>query len=489
MTTRNKSLILLSLGFLISLFSNYTFAQTNDNEIISQMIKAVESNLLPPVKITGEAAWTLEERMKYYKTQGISIAVIDDYEIQWVKAYGWADQKEAIPATTKTLFQAASISKSLNALGIMRLKEKGLVELDKDINDYLKSWKFPYDDQYAGHSITLTHLLSHTAGLSTSGFDGYKKARKLPGLVDILDGKKRANSEAVRQVELPGQNFRYSGGGTLISQLIAEDVSGTSYATFMQQEVLEMLGMKNSCYQLNDKANLQAASGHWWNGDRIKTKYHSYPELAAAGLWTTAEDLAMFVIAIQKALAGQEGSLIKPATAQFLTTPVLDGFAMTPGFFIMDKSGTQYFHNAGSNEGFTCHFFGSFKEGKGLVVMTNSERYEIISEIANSVAVTYDWKDFYNATERKMVDIAPGELEPFAGTYEFESGNTWQIYLQDNHLMLSRPNDGPVDLYPENKHFFFQKNQDEQLEFVANGESFDLLVHRNGRVYKANKKS
>jgi CubicO group peptidase (beta-lactamase class C family) len=238
------------------------------------------------------AKWSLADRMKFYHANGVSIAVIKDYKIEWAKGYGWADSSEQRPVTTTTLFQAGSNSKSLNAVGILKLVQEGKLDLYSDINNYLKSWKFPYDSRSKGKKITIANLLSHTAGLTVHGFPGYEKGDTIPTLIQILNGQKPANTEAVRSMYDPSHKFEYSGGGTTISQLIVLDVTGQPYDVYMWDNVLKPMGMMYSSYTQPPSADRQnlLATGYYNDGKPVKGNYHIYPEQAAAGLWTLKFD-------------------------------------------------------------------------------------------------------------------------------------------------------------------------------------------------------
>jgi len=156
---------------------------------IKERIEQVESGLAGWVQTpAGDMKWSIEERMASYKVPGVSIAVIDNYKIEWVKGYGWADVAEQRPVTTQTLFQAASVSKSLNAVGVLRLAQDGKIDMNEDISRYLTSWEFPYDSLTGGKKVTMLSLLSHTAGLTIHGFPGYAQGEQLPVIADILDG-------------------------------------------------------------------------------------------------------------------------------------------------------------------------------------------------------------------------------------------------------------------------------------------------------------
>jgi CubicO group peptidase (beta-lactamase class C family) len=242
-----------SVLFIIACFQvGISLGQTTNNysKEIEATIKKVESNLTGVIQIANltPPKWTLAERMTFYHANGISITVIKDYKIEWTKTYGWADSSEQRPVTPVIRFQAGSNSKSLNAIGILKLVQDGKINLNEDINKYLKSWKFPYDTLSKAKKITVANLLSHTAGLTIHGFPGYEIGDTIPTLTQILDGEKPANTEAVRSSFEPSLKYKYSGGGTTIAQLIVQDVTGLPYDDYMWKTVLEPMGMSNSSY-------------------------------------------------------------------------------------------------------------------------------------------------------------------------------------------------------------------------------------------------
>ena len=251
------------------------FAQKYD-ESIERKIGLVVRHLKSNIEVEGEPDWTLKERMKFYHVKGVSIAVIRNYKIEWARGFGWADSAERRPVTTSTLFQAGSISKSLNAVGILKLVQDGKLSLYRDINNYLKTWKFPYDSLSHGKKITLANLLSHTAGLTVHGFPGYEKTDPLPTLSQVLDGVKPANTDAVRSSFEPSLKAQYSGGGTTISQMLVQDVSSEPYDRFMLENVLKPMGMTNSSYSQPPFIENQkkVATGYLNDGEEVKGKYH-----------------------------------------------------------------------------------------------------------------------------------------------------------------------------------------------------------------------
>jgi len=382
------------LNFIILLLLSFnSFSQD-----VNDKIKTFENSLNHWDKAKNKN-WSLKERMAFYEVNAVSIAVIKNYKIEWVKAYGYADLSEKKLATPQTLFQAASISKSINSLGILKLVEEGKLELDNDINKYLKDWKFPYDSVSKGKKITIANLLNHTAGLSIGGFAGYKKGTKLPTTIETLDGLKPSNSNAVRSVFEPGLKYQYSGGGITITQLILENVTGEKYEDYMKKNVLAPLKMDNSSFNqppAKENENLLATG---YNMDKeVEGKYHIYPEKAAAGLWTNPTDLAKYVIETQLSLLGKSNKIL---SKEMSAKRIDNNF----GVAVSDFKGTKYFGHNGRNEGFVCYYGGDFEGGNGLVIMTNGIMSQLIKEIIFSIASLNNWTNFPLEHQKESISL------------------------------------------------------------------------------------
>ena len=398
-----KYLLFIWVFFLLT--DQKIFAQSPDSPAseILKNIHAVENNLTGIDGTEKDSAWNILSRMKHYKIKGVSVAVIHNYKIEWTKCYGWADQKARIPVSPETRFQAASISKSLNGVGVLRLAQENKLNLQADINQYLTSWKFPYDAKSKGKKISTVELLSHTAGLNVHGFEGYHMGATLPTIVQILNGQPPANSDAIRSMIEPGLRSEYSGGGITISQLIVTDITRIPYAQFMKDEVLTPLGMMGSSYEQPAKIDSNLlATGYRDNGDEIPGKYHVYPEQAAAGLWTTPTDLSKYIIETQLAWEGKSAKVLNQTMTHLRLTPSGDAHAAL-GVFIDSSGGAVYFQHGGANEGFRCQYSGSLSGGDGLVIMINSDNGAIIPEIVNSISRVHHWKGLaiYHVSQKK----------------------------------------------------------------------------------------
>lgn len=337
---------------------------------------------------------TLAQLMARLRVPGVSIAVIKDFEIHWAKGYGIADVTSGATVTPETMFQAASISKPTAAMGVMRLVQDGKLSLDTDINTYLTSWKLPASDHTRERPVTLRALLSHTSGLGDGfGFPGYHPQTPLPSVVQILNGEQPSNTGKVLMERAPFTAFKYSGGGVTIVQLALTDITGRAFPELMRSLVLDPIGMRNSGFEqpLSAERDRQAARAHNGRGAAMDAKWHVYPELEAAGLWTTPSDLARLAIELQNALQGKSNRVLSSASAREMVSPVgMGDFAV--GFGLRRVGEGWYFAHGGSNWGFQCDLMAHVRKGYGVAVMTNADSGgAVLNEIRNRVAAAYGW--------------------------------------------------------------------------------------------------
>jgi len=487
--------------FLSTIFCMGAFISFAQRKKDSPAIERVLHNLSSEIQVEGVPNWTLFERMAYYHVKGVSIAVIKDYSIEWAKAFGWADSAEQRPATTATKFQAGSISKSLNGVGIMKLVQEQKLDLYTDINEYLKKWKFPYDSLAHGKKITLANLLSHTAGLTVHGFPGYERGDPIPTLPQVLDGKRPANTAAIRSLFEPSLKAQYSGGGTTISQLIVEDITQMPYDQFMWENVLQPIGMNHSSFTQPPavESQNQFATAYNTDGKAVKGKYHIYPEEAAAGLWTTPTDLSKYIIETQLSILGKSAKALSKEMNKLRLTPYIDS-STALGVFIDTRGGQKYFGHSGQDEGFVARYWGSFEGGYGVVVMANTDDMSIIDEIINSVAIVYQWKEFYKPfMVLKPQDISSDLLNSYVGDYldsvesngqfNLAPGSLVTISKKKNQLSVQVRGQEKVDIYPERSDRFFPKTSDTDITFVkdAKGMVTKITIHQQGKFIECQK--
>ncbi len=327
------------------------------------------------VKIGGVAkTLTLAAAMAALNIPSVSVALIDEDRIAVARAYGQG-------ATPETLFQAASLSKFVAAIGAMRLVDEKRLSLDDDVNKALTSWRVPSNDLDKDHPVTLRGLLSMTAGIGVPGFLGYAVGAKLPTLMEILDGAPPANSPPVTVIAVPGSGYHYSGGGYEIAEALMVDTLHTPFAETMDALVLEPAAMSHSTFTqpLPDALTAKAVTGHLADGTEVSGGYHVFPEHAAAGLWSTPTDIANLLLLIGRAWRGESGLFLKPETAREMLT-AQNGGPYGLGATIADSGGSLIVMKRGQNVGYQSYLILLPGEGEGMVVMTNSDNGSILAE-------------------------------------------------------------------------------------------------------------
>jgi CubicO group peptidase (beta-lactamase class C family) len=359
-------------------------------------IERVEKGLLPSVCIKGDTPWKIENRMQHYGVPGLAIAVIENFEIVWVRGYGVVDAEKGGPVTEETLFQAASISKPVTGTVALRLVERGVLDLDEDVNLKLRSWKVPENEFTSEHKVTIRRILNHTAGTTVSGFRGYAVDEPVPTILDVLDGRPPSNSDSIRVDKVPGESFRYSGGGTTVLQLLIEDVTGRALPDLAREFVFGLLGMEHSSFvkPLPDELAAKTSKGHLTDGTVITGYTFLQGGSSCCGLWTTPADLARFGIELSRAYRGESDRMLSPESASLMVSPTSAG-NIGLGMFIDQHEGEIYFQHGGGNVGFKCQLIMHRDAGYGAAIMTNGDRgSRLCQEIILGIAKEYQWTNF-----------------------------------------------------------------------------------------------
>jgi len=369
------------------------FYRDHGSETVKR-ISAVEHGLLRKFGDPSRKRTDLSERMGYYHTPGVSIAVIDNFEIEWAKGYGVLAAGSDKPVTPTTLFQAASVAKSVVAVAALHQVDNGALALDQEVNRSLVSWRLPDNEFTALGAVTLRRLLSHNAGVTVGGFQGYARGEEIPTLRQILDGERPANSPPIRVNIVPGTQERYSGGGYMIVQQLLEDVVGRPFADIMQNTVLGPWGMTSATFEspLPEHLKASAASGHRADGAIIPGGWHVYPELGSgASLWVSASDLARFAIKVMRISGGQSDPVLSHEMAVQMLTPQTGNRGLGLSVFD-DGDDLFYFMHNGSNEGYRSVMVAYPRRGQGVVILTNGDNGEALwREILNGVSAEYGW--------------------------------------------------------------------------------------------------
>lgn len=450
----------LVLCLSVSAFAQSKSQAAQKDSALSARIQRVENGIAPIPLSASEPATPLniEKLMELYKCPGLSVAVIDNFKVAWAKGYGVTEAGTHTPVTVHTLFQAGSISKPVAATGTLSLVEHGKLSLDENVNLKLKSWQVPDNEFTKDQKVTLRRILSHSAGLTVHGFPGYEVGTPIPTLVQIFNGEPPANTDPIRVDIVPGTKYRYSGGGVTIEQQLVIDVTGRPFPLFMHETVLDKIGMADSTYEqpLPPARAAITATGTRADGKLIPGKWHIYPEMAAAGLWTTATDLAKFGIEIALSKQGKANHVLSQTTTQEMLKPQIEQIGL--GFFLASHKNPEEFGHNGADEGFQALLIMFADTGKGVAIMANSDNgISVANAVTQSVANEYGWKytpDQVSATELLMVVANNMGPEAVISRYsELKKSGASSPYALDENTLI-----------PLGYHFLFSGQTDAAIQ-------------------------
>ncbi|UGY15804.1 serine hydrolase [Bradyrhizobium septentrionale] len=459
---------------------------------VMQRIDHVVNGLRTAIVVDGDASMTLSDRMNELHVSGVSIAVIHGGAIEWARGFG----SVAIggpPVVPETLFQAASISKPVTAIAALALVQAGKLDLDADVNVALKGWKIP-DYPYSPSRVTVRRLLSHTAGTNVSFYPGYQVGQPVPSLVEILDGTPPANTAPVRVEHEPGKQTEYSGGGYTIVQQLLIDVTGRPFPALLDDIVFKPLAMTHSSFAQPLPADRlsMAATPYRPDGAPVPGGAHVYPELAAAGLWTTPSDLARLLLAMLDSLAGRSNPVLSQSMTAEMLSPVLGSADGLPpgtgrrgmGWLVRGSAPNRQFWHNGVNEGFIDTMV-IFENGDGAVVMTNGWGGRIlVDEILRSIAAEYRWSD-RQAKVGKFIAVSPQALDRLVGTYRFTPEFSIQVTREGDRLFSEATGQERREIFATSDREFFFKVVDAVLSFDTDGQNAAMQVtfHQEGTDY------
>jgi CubicO group peptidase (beta-lactamase class C family) len=436
-----------------------------------QRMQAVQGHLFPYVSIRGNThkGMNLDSQMKAFAVPGVSIAAIRDGTIDWARAYGVSSNGGAA-VSTETLFGAASIAKPVTALGVLKLVEDGKIDLDADVNRYLKRWKIPDNEFTVEQKVTVRELLNHTSGIGTHNGEVYDPSSAVPTLLQLLEGEKPARTPPVRVGAIPGTKFAYSNGAYLVLTLLIEDVIGEPFAAYMKRTVLHPIGMKHSTFDAplplawqTRAATAYGADGKW----PVPPSKFVEPNLGAGGLWSTPTDLAKLLLEVQREYEGRSHKVLHPQTMRRMVSPNME--IASPrrwglGFEVGGSPEGPYIRHDGS--GYFEDDMVEYLHGNGIVVMTSGGRGgELADEVIRSAGTVYNFPDF-KSIEHSVVDVPASTLSSYAGTYAYI-----KVALEAGHLTAEIPVGSPAArLYPESPTRFFILDGQQELSFLLDSQ-------------------
>lgn len=319
----------------------------------------------------------IEERMKHYNVNGLSIALFEEGQNSRTENYGLLEVKSDRNVSDDSIFSACSISKFLTGMIATKLLEERHLDLDENVNDRLVTWKVPENEYTKNKKVTLRNLLSHQSGIRDpeGSFSELNSDMDLPKMVELLEGKSQYCKVPIEVLFEPESEFHYSDAGYCIIQQLIEDVTEKPFHQVIKEKIFEPLGMANSHFSTTmlevDRGNLSC--GHNKNGELVHGKYPLYPYPAASGLWTTSLNLAELVLELMNAVNGESKIGISESLAKEMITPQRGKNWAGLGLFLEGSEKELEITSLGWGVGFQCMMVAFPYLAKGAIIMTNGE--------------------------------------------------------------------------------------------------------------------
>jgi CubicO group peptidase (beta-lactamase class C family) len=400
----------------------------------------VERGLLPGVVFEGETQPAgIESRLAHHKTPALSVAVIRDGRLDWSAAWGRL-QAGGAPAGCDSLFQAGSLAKPATVLAVLRMRQQGLIDLDRNIDAYLASYRLPAGRQTEANPVTLRHLLAHTAGITPGGYAGYAAGEPLPTDAQTVRGEPPANGRKAEVLQPPGSELAYSGGGYTMVEIALQDHLRQPFEHLMRDWLLAPAGLRQADFTvpLPAASHARAARGHQPDGSGVPGGWRHHPEQAAAGLWATASDLAALLVELRKGHQGQSTVFTQASIRELLATP-FEGHAF--GFRLIGQGDDVFLTHYGGTVGYRAGATLNLRTGDGAVFLGNSDNAAAVGrEFLGAVARTYGWPLFREVRVARAQQPAEA-LQSLTGRYVFaEQEPTVDVVLEQGGLVVVFPN-------------------------------------------------
>ncbi|WP_120077350.1 serine hydrolase domain-containing protein [Aurantiacibacter odishensis] len=424
----------------------------------------IETALAPLVTFRGETpeVRSIAQRMADLGIANASVAVVRDGKLEWARGYG-----EGIDADT--LYQAASLSKAVAAAGIAALALDRGVSLDADISADLRGLDLAQINP-DGVPITLRGLLSHTNGAAVSGFPGYAAGAEVPTTAQVIMGAAPTNTDMVVISAEGVGSYSYSGGGYTIAQYWAEQVTGEPFPAIMRRYVLDPVGMDRSLFSAERQGDLprdNVALAYNGDGSPVEGGWHVYPEYAAASLWTTPSEYALFATALMRALAGERDAGLPGAVAREMTSTVANDYGLGIGTGEVD--GAVRLNHSGSNKGYKSNFMAYPASDDLIVVMTGADNgWPLVGDIGRTTNIVYDWPR-NPPLVRDRLPASKGELVALSGSYAMQGNEDLVVTLEPDgsELKVIAPSGQSWNLVRIGNATWIDPADGQELTFVA----------------------
>jgi len=415
----------------------------------------------------------VDEYLNAYVDQGRfsgSVLVAHDDAVIVRRGYNQADREHDVPNTPETKFRLGSVTKQFTAVAILQLQQQGELSVDDALSTYMP-------DYPNGDRITVENLLRHTSGIpNVTSFDDYEQLMRRDLSLPELIGR-------FKDMELefdPGSQYSYSNSNYLLLGRLIEQISGQSYASYLQAHIFDPLGMSNSGYDRRAPILKHRAEGYTLDdGKLVHAPFidMSIPH-AAGALYSTVDDLLKWDEALET------DRLLDASLREAMFTPDKGDYGY--GWIIDEAHGRKRIHHSGGINGFVANI-ARFPNDDVVVIVLSNFMHAPFLTISNDLASIVFGEDYQLPQERTRIELAPSTLERYVGEYRLDEERTVTVTREDGHLGIQITGQPKFRLYPTSETRFFLEQIDAEVTFERNdaGEVTRLVIHQGGQEIPA----
>lgn len=442
--------------------------------------EAVTNNLTPFYSLKGQTKKiSVQDFIERDEIPGVRIVFVEKGEIAWSASYGFADLEKKIKVDEKTVFTGASLSKPITTITALSLVEKGLLDLDENVNNKLVGWKIPENDFTKKAGVTLRNLIGHTSGLGRQFLSDYFPDEPAPTVEQILKGVAPSIDPPIEFVYTPGDGYKYSNPGYMVIEELITDVTDKKFEDVVAELVFKPSGMKTSSFEQPIPADLMETKAIGYSSNLQPYPYKVFPFLAAGGIWTTPDDLGRFVFTLLDDQKNNSNKMLSKEMADQVFNRGTRNEKL--GFTLWNSKDDIVFRHTGHNYGFTSFIFGSVNNEQAIIVMANGENTgDLFAHLQRSVAEEYKW-EYFRPGVYEPFDLGDADKNVFEGQFDWESSFV-KITNEYNDLFIQIDNERHK-LIPVEKNQFLVPDRSILITFPVDKESIILKIRNETGDY------
>lgn len=487
----NSSLCVSKCVLLVVLIAACSPFKIQKEEKKNHLLSSIEENLRTDVYVENDPMqYEISERMKYHAATGFSLTTIKDFKIEASKGFGYCRKEDLVEVQNNSVFRVGSISKPLTAIVVLKLHEQRVLDIDHDIQTYLKTWQLPVNPFSKDSPITLRKLLQHRAGLKEQQMtkledEGHVEGDRIFSLNEILDGQSPLQPFTINAQ--PGSVYKYSNQGYNLIQKVLEDVTGKKFEDLAEDIVLKPFEMSNSTFRtVYPNQNLVNFCYAYKDENVHKRLYQNTVKKCSGGLFSTSRDLAKFCIKTANIINGKDEFLNEKHAKQ-----ILEGENYGLGFDLIKKDSLFLFSHSGRTSGFYSFMAMNPENGEGFVMLVNSDGVgDFFSEMLRSASHTFNWNLWNPSKNINKIDINTDNYHDYLGRYKFsEDGEEYiiDIVIKQNELYYIEYEENrqyEFLLIPISKNIFIDAIDGTKIEFNLKKEKNIAFVYDNEYTFE-----